>query len=93
MPLVEIPTFWLLIDPEGVADGSIYGARADGSIRCATAADAWRTFTPRKRDRDKEQRKGWRIIPAEHDDFQRYFIEKEPVPSESVPTETEGKEG
>lgn len=80
MPTIELPDFWLLVNPEGVADGSMIAVRRDGSICAATAEDAWATFTPRKRDREKEAREGWRMVGVDQAGFQRYFVEREPVP-------------
>jgi len=61
MPLVEIPSFWLLFAPCGCCDGSAVGARDDGFIRCATADDALKMWAPTKRERDRMQRDGWTV--------------------------------
>jgi len=84
MPTIELPDFWLLVNPEGVADGSMIAVRRDGSICAATAEAAWADFTPRKRDREKEAREGWRMVGVDRAGFQRYFVERQPVPDSDV---------
>lgn len=75
MPTIELPDRWVLFTPEGKADGSYVAVRADGSIACATAEDAWKIFTPRARDRAREAKQGWRIVGVSASEIRAYFEE------------------
>lgn len=66
--LVEIPSHWLLVAPCGCVDGSLLGVRRDGRIYRATAEEAWKTFEPVARRRERDKRRGWTVRPIAADD-------------------------
>lgn len=84
MPTITLPDFWLLVDPNGVADGSLIVVRSSGEVAYANPEQAWAQFTPRKRDREKEQREGWRIVGVSREDWEGYFVHRIPVPPEGA---------
>ncbi|MCU1441099.1 MAG: hypothetical protein JWP85_2096 [Rhodoglobus sp.] len=57
--IMTIPKAWVLVMPCGRIDGFLHG-----SNRHATPEAAWATFSPLKRTRDAEARKGWTVRPA-----------------------------
>lgn len=70
MVTVTLPDAWLLVAPCGCIDG-IRHAVINGEIICATAEDAWASFTPRKRDRDREAREGYTLVAGTAEDWDR----------------------
>jgi hypothetical protein len=80
---VTLPDYWVLFTPEGKADESLH-AVLGGRIRRATAEDAWKVFTPLKRDRDREQRQGWRVVGVDRADWLEYWEGRKTLPVEAV---------
>lgn len=62
--ILIIPKAWVLVMPCGCVDGILVG-----SERHPTAEAAWSTFTPLKRNRDREAAKGWTVRPATADEI------------------------
>ncbi|MCA0217953.1 MAG: hypothetical protein LCH43_11440 [Actinobacteria bacterium] len=65
--IMTIPKAWVLVMPCGCIDGIVRG-----SVRNPTAEAAWATtFTPNKRSRDAQDRKGWTVRAATTEDIER----------------------
>lgn len=62
---LTVPKFWALVAPCGCVDGLMRG-----SSRHTTAEATWKTFTPLKRDRERERRGGWQVRPATNEDVE-----------------------
>ena len=84
MPTIELPDFWLLVNPDRVAVASIVSVRLDNTVHAVDADAAWKQFTPKGRDRKKEARDGWRVIGVDHAGFDRHMVAREPVPSDDA---------
>jgi hypothetical protein len=82
MATVEIPRFWLLVNPENQAIGSLIGAWSNGDIHIARADDALREFYDTKRESEAAAKKGFRVYGVELEGFDKYFVARKPVPSE-----------
>ena len=60
MPTITLPDAWALVAPCGCTDGICLAAIGQKILR-ADAEAAWKMFTPLKRDRDREEKQGYRI--------------------------------
>jgi len=60
MPTITLPDAWALVAPCGCTDG-LCTAVVNGRITHPDEADAWKLFTPLKKDRDKEAKQGYKI--------------------------------
>jgi hypothetical protein len=67
MPLVHIPSAWLLVMPCGCLDGWYVGVRSDGTIVAADEEAAWGKFAPSKKERRELEAEGW-TVRAKNDD-------------------------
>ncbi len=67
---IELPDLWGIFDPDGVCDGALVSAHADGKIIAATAEDAWKSFfAPKETDREREQKAGWTVRGISRDEY------------------------
>lgn len=63
MPTVELPDAWALVAPCGCTDGLCLAVLPNGKIVHPDAADAWKLFTPLKKDREREAKQGFKVEP------------------------------
>lgn len=70
MKTITLPSHWFLVTPCGCIDGSLVSVRMDGTLCAASAEQAWQTFTPNKRARDKEARLGWTVRGATDEEME-----------------------
>ena len=72
MKTIELPDLWVMFTPEGKADGWMISSR-EGIVVNATAEAAWQMMTPSKRERDRDIKKGWRVIGVDLSEFPAYW--------------------
>lgn len=71
---VEIPKRWMLVEPCGCIDGVCVGVLSDGTIRHATADSAWSMFYDRKRERERDQKRGYTVRAEQDGDWELFVL-------------------
>ena len=69
---IEVPDFWVLFNADGKAMQSTYST-INEEIRFVTAEEAWKYFTPNKRDRERDAAHGWQIAGIDQADWADYW--------------------
>lgn len=70
---VDVPDFWVFFNAAGKAIGSTLGTDRAGEPLNITAEDAWRSFTDTKRERERLEAAGVRVIAVAQTDWEDYW--------------------
>lgn len=70
---IAVPDFWVFFDAAGKAIGSTLGTDHAGAPVNITAEDAWRSFTDTKRERERLEAAGVRVIAVAQADWEDFW--------------------